>query len=135
MSFTAEIKNELARLMPSKRCCKLSELSALLHLEGALHLVGPHRISLHTESENAAVARKIFLLLKELFSVSPELRVEKAPRLRRHNCYYLFLSEEGKAAQILNELGLLDNSLSFQLSGWESLIISAGGLPVSDPLT
>ena len=111
MAFTTEVKDELARVIPSRRCCRLAELSALFHLEGALHLLGPHRFALHTESENAAVARKMFSYLKELFSISPELRVEKAPRLRGHNCYSLYLEEEEKTTQILNELGLLDDSL------------------------
>jgi DNA-binding protein WhiA len=111
MSYTAEVKDELARLTPSRRCCRLTELSALLHLEGVLHISGTHRLSIHTESENAAVARKIFLLLKDLFRVSPQLSVEKIPRLRGHNCYRLYLGEEERSTQILNELGLLDNSL------------------------
>ncbi|MBC7247800.1 MAG: DNA-binding protein WhiA [Actinobacteria bacterium] len=110
MSFTSNVKNELARVRPSRRCCRLAELSALLHLEGSLHLVGPLRLAVHTESENAAVARLMFNLLKELFCVTPELRVEKAPRLRGRNCYHLYLQQEGMA-QILNETGLLDDSL------------------------
>jgi len=110
MSFTSNVKNELARVRPSRRCCRLAELSALLHLEGSLHLVGPLRLAFHTESENAAVARLMFNLLKELFYVIPELRVEKAPRLRGRNCYHLYLQQEGMA-QVLNETGLLDDSL------------------------
>jgi DNA-binding protein WhiA len=111
MTFTADVKEELARTLPSRRCCRLAELSALLHLEGALHLIGPHRLSLHTESENAAVARKIFTYLKDLFGVSVELRVEKAARLRGHNCYCHYLEEGERSVQILNEIGLIDNSL------------------------
>ncbi|MDY6794285.1 MAG: DNA-binding protein WhiA [Actinomycetota bacterium] len=111
MSFTTEVKNELARLMPSRRCCRLAELSALLHLEGSLHVSGRHRLYLHSESENAAVARKIFQHLKNLFDMAPQLRVEKVPRLRGHNCYSLYLVESDKTVQVLNELGLLDNSL------------------------
>jgi DNA-binding protein WhiA len=111
MSFTAEVKDELARLMTSRHCCKLAELSALFHLEGALHLLGPHRLALHTESESAAVARKMFQLSKELFSISPELQVKKAPRLRGHNCYYLYLAEGERSVQVFNELGLIDNSM------------------------
>lgn len=110
MSHISEVKEELARIWASKRCCRLAELSALLHLEGSLHLGSGERLVLHTESENAAVARKMFRLLKELFSLSPELRVERAPRLRGHNCYQLVLSGEG-LPQVLNELGLLDDSL------------------------
>ncbi len=89
----------------------MAELSALLRLEGSLHILGPHRVTLHTESENAAVARKMFSLLKELFSLYSELRVEKAPRLKGHNCYCLFLGEEPQVAQVLNELSLLDDAL------------------------
>jgi DNA-binding protein WhiA len=111
MTFTVDIKEELARTIPSRRCCRLAELSSLLHLEGALHLIGPHRLSLHTESENAAVARKIFTSLKDLFGINIELRVEKAARLRGHNCYCLFLEEGERTIQILNELGLIDDSL------------------------
>ena len=111
MSFATEVKDELARLTPSRRCCRLAELSALFHLEGTLHLLGPQRVALHTESENAAVARKMFSSLKELFNASPELRVEKAPRLRGHNCYCLYLGEDEKTLQVLNELALLDDSL------------------------
>jgi DNA-binding protein WhiA len=110
MSHISEVKEELARIWASKRCCRLAELSALLHLEGSLHLGSGGRLVLHTESENAAVARKMFRLLKELFSLSPELRVERAPRLRGHNCYQLVLSGDA-LPQVLNELGLLDDSL------------------------
>jgi DNA-binding protein WhiA len=111
MPFSTDVKDELARFTPSRNCCRFAELSALLHMEGALHLTGPHRLALHTESENAAVARKIFAYLKELFDFTPELRVEKAPRLRGHNCYCLFLEEGKRLIQILNELGLVDDGL------------------------
>jgi hypothetical protein len=111
MAFTTGVKDELARLIPPRRCCRLAELSALFHLEGALHLTAPRRLGLHTESENAAVARKMFSYLKELFAVAPELRVEKAPRLRGHNCYILYLEDGESSTRILCELGLLDDSL------------------------
>ncbi len=111
MAFTSEVKDELARLRPPRRCCSLAELSALLHIEGSLHILGPHRVALHTESENAAVARKMFSLLREIFDLAPELRVEKAPRLRGHNCYCLFLADDPRLAQVLNELHLLDDAM------------------------
>lgn len=110
MSFTSEVKEELARIRPSRRCCRLAELSALFHLEGSLHLHGARRLVFHTESENAAVTRKMFNLLKELFAVTPEIRVEKVPRLRGHNCYQLYL-EGDCVPRLLNELGLLDDRL------------------------
>ncbi len=110
MGHMAEVKEELARIRASRRCCRLAELSALLHLEGSLHLGSGGSLVLHTESESAAVARKMFRLLKELFDLQPELRVERSPRLRGHNCYQLYLAGDG-LPQLLNELGLLDDSL------------------------
>lgn len=109
MSFTSEVKEELARIRVSRRCCRLAELSALLRQEGSLHLGCGGGLVLHTESENAAVARRIFTLLKELFDMAPELRVERIPRLRGHLCYQLYLSGEG-LTRVLNELELLDDS-------------------------
>ncbi len=110
MSFTSEVKEELARIRTSRRCCSLAELSALFHLEGSLHLHGTRRLVFHTESENAAVTRKMFNLLKELFSVTPEVRVERVPRLRGHNCYQLYLDGQN-VPRVLQELGLLDDRL------------------------
>ncbi|MHB8780248.1 MAG: DNA-binding protein WhiA [Candidatus Geothermincolia bacterium] len=113
MSFTVDCKNELARITPRRKCCRIAELSALLRLEGRLHLEGREKLSIHAESENAAVARKIFTLAKELFGASLTLEVEKVPRPRKHKGYYLYLSEEGGAVQVLNELGILDHHMRF----------------------
>ncbi len=109
-SFTISCKNELARIQPRRHCCRMAELSALLRLEGRLHIEGNDLVSLHTESENAAVARKIFKLTKDLFGTNLSLDINRIPRPRRHNCYYLFLGHD-EAAQILNELGILDDHL------------------------
>lgn len=110
MSFTTEVKKDLARLFPPRACCRRAELSALLHLEGSLHLRGTGGLYLHTESENAAVARKIFVYIKEGFDIMPELRVERPPRLRGHNCYS-FVLDHPLLPQVLNELGLMDDSM------------------------
>ncbi len=109
-SFTISCKNELAHVVARRPCCRMAELSALLRLEGRLHIEGREQVSLHTESENAAVARKIFKLTKDLFGVNLSLDINRIPRPRKHNCYYLFLGHD-EAPQILNELGILDDHL------------------------
>ncbi len=109
-SFTITCKNELARVQARRRCCRMAELSALLRLEGRLHIEGNEQVSLHTESENAAVARKIFKLTKDLFGINLSLDINRIPRPRKHNCYYLLMGHD-QAAQILNELGILDDHL------------------------
>jgi hypothetical protein len=102
------VKDELAHVKRAKICCKTAELSALIKVEGILHLGGKGGLALHTESENASVARLIITLTKELFGVSPNLSIERLPRLRNHNCYYLHIRAEDGAEQILRRLGILD---------------------------
>jgi hypothetical protein len=86
----------------------MAELSALMRTEGTLHLQGHNRLAIHTESENASVARAIINLSRELFDRTPDLSVQKMPRLRNHACYCLSFYEGDNLVQILNELGILD---------------------------
>lgn len=102
------VKDELSKVRGGKRCCRLAELSALIRTEGTLHLQGNNRLAIHTESENASVARAIINLARELFDRTPDLSVEKMPRLRNQVCYCLSFYEGDNLLQILNELGILD---------------------------
>ena len=40
MSISEELRDELAQIVPARRCCRLAELSALFHASGAWHLRG-----------------------------------------------------------------------------------------------
>ena len=64
MSFSSTAKEELIRLPLGKSCCILSELSALTQTSGSLAFRGAGRIQVTYRVENAALARRIFLLLR-----------------------------------------------------------------------
>ena len=40
MSFSAETKNELARVFSDNKCCNISELSAIVRLSGSIQIAG-----------------------------------------------------------------------------------------------
>ena len=40
MSFAAEVKNELARVEPEKKCCMLAEIAGFLRVAGSIGLAG-----------------------------------------------------------------------------------------------
>ncbi len=103
-----QVKDELSKVRGARRCCRLAELSSLIRVEGVLHLQGLDRLAVHTESENAAVARAIINLARELFGRTPDLSCQKMPRLRNQVCYCLSFYEGDNLVQILNELGILD---------------------------
>ena len=62
MSFASETKKELTNL-EMKECCEKAELSALLRMNGSLS--SNRRLSIDIQTENAAIARRIYTLLKK----------------------------------------------------------------------
>ena len=63
MSFAAQTKKELT-LIELEECCMRAELSALIRMNGAIQISGG-RVVLDISTENAAIARRIFKLLKQ----------------------------------------------------------------------
>src|SRR5215217_8501399 len=66
VSFSEDVRAELAAIAPARECDRLAELSALFHFAGRLHLLGRGEVSLHLDLSSAAVARRAFTLLREL---------------------------------------------------------------------
>ena len=69
MSFSAEVKEELAKHMSSARHCQLAELSAMLHFAGQYGLMEDGSLTIGFQSENEAVLRKGFTLLKKAYNI------------------------------------------------------------------
>ncbi|CCO07570.1 DNA-binding protein WhiA [Desulforamulus hydrothermalis] len=106
MSFSAVTKNELARVVGSKDCCRLAELAALIKMDGSVQISGQKKLSLNIVTENAAVARKIFKLLKNLFGLSTEILVRRKVRLRKNNVYLVRIPSQPGIEEIFKALGI-----------------------------
>ena len=57
MSFSEDVRAELAGIAPARECDRLAELSALFHFAGRLHLLGRGEVSLHLDLSSPAAAR------------------------------------------------------------------------------
>lgn len=90
MSFAAQTKKELT-LIRQGDCCRNTELSALVSLNGSVK-ESEGRPYLDVETENVATARRIYTELKELFGVRPEVVVRKKMRLKKNNVYAVRVS-------------------------------------------
>ncbi|WP_083248160.1 DNA-binding protein WhiA [Desulfuribacillus stibiiarsenatis] len=108
MSFAAQTKKELTFINASD-CCKKAELSALTRMNGSIG-IGQKRMYVDIKTENAAIARRIYSLCKDLFSITPELLVRKKMRLKKNNTYIVRISAEVK--HILEELYIVDDALN-----------------------
>ncbi|WP_134704463.1 DNA-binding protein WhiA [Ammoniphilus sp. YIM 78166] len=100
MSFAAQTKKELTQLEAAP-CCAKSELAALIRMNGTIQF-GNNRFVLDIVTENAAIARRIYLLVKEHFQAHAELLVQKKMRLKKNNVYIVRLPHH--ARQILEAL-------------------------------
>ena len=69
MSFSHEVKKELAKHMSNARHCQLAELAAILHFCGQIGANGSGEFYLGIQSENEFVLQKCFTLLKKTVNI------------------------------------------------------------------
>jgi len=97
------MKNELTRI-EADDCCSKAELAALIRMNGNLSISNREWV-INVQSENAAIARRVFSLIKKIFGVEIELLVRKKMKLKKNNVYICRIKT--KARGILEELGIL----------------------------
>lgn len=110
MSFASETKKELTNLEIKSPCCIRAELSALIRMNGSLSFSN-HKLVVDIQTENAAIARRIYTLIKLSYQVPVELLVRKKMRLKKNNVYLVRLSQ--KAKEILMDLKILGEGFTF----------------------
>ncbi|MFH1151351.1 MAG: DNA-binding protein WhiA, partial [Actinomycetota bacterium] len=109
---SSEVKEELSRIKASRRCCRLAELSALLHMDGTYAIRGQKGHVLVTESSTPGTARKIYTLAHDLFEVETSLVKVGRSSPCRGNVYRVEIQDQPGFKQMLHELGVLDSSLA-----------------------
>ncbi len=107
MSFSGKIKDELSRHIPKSRHCQLAELAAAISLSGRIKPeVDGYDIML--SSENMAVARKYFTLLKKTFNINTDISVRETDYPRKSKVCELHVANGREGKEILESLKFLD---------------------------
>ena len=112
MSFSSDVKGELARLDNTRKCCMLAEIAGFLRVSSSIKLAGGGRFGIVAATENAAVARHYKKLIQEYFRNNVSLgigdsQMPGSSRKKSRNRYYLNISPEEKSMQILRETGMM----------------------------
>ena len=102
MSFSEDVRAELAGIAPARECDRLAELSALFHFAGRLHLLGRGEVSLHLDLSSPAAARRAFALLRS-FDVRSEIRTYQRQAFGRETRYQVRASALRPAAAWLTD--------------------------------
>jgi cell division protein WhiA len=106
VSFSNDVKNEVARVEGEIGCCEKAELFGLLRMSGSVSLKGKG-VGIHFTTENAALARRVLQLLKGNFSVQTEVVITRSRRLKKNNKYQVQVMPSAEASKALSELQLL----------------------------
>ena len=84
MSFASEVKNELSRTEPEKKCSQLAEIAGFLRVSGSIGLAGGGRFKIIITSENPAVIRHYKKLLHDYFDAETVLEVSEASSIGKN---------------------------------------------------
>jgi len=122
MSFSQKTKNELARIIPKDKCCQLAELAALIRMDGSIHISADHHMSLGIETQNAAVARKMYFLGKTLFNLKEEVSVRRNNRLRKNVIYSVKMVPQPGTKKALDKLGIDFTPAGYKIH-WNSELV------------
>jgi DNA-binding protein WhiA len=106
VSFSEDVRAELAGIAPARECDRLAELSALFHFAGRLHLLGRGEVSLHLDLSSPAAARRAFSLLRD-FGIRSEIRTYQRHAFGRETRYQLHV--ESAAGPVLERAGVVDS--------------------------
>lgn len=112
MTFSSKIKDELSRTEITDILSAKAETAALVRTMGYVTFKGFNKMEVVFSTENAAVARRIFKLLKTAFDISTQVSVEKTNRLKKHNNYIINI-EDSLSKKFLQETKIAADDFNF----------------------
>ena len=113
MSFSSDVKKELALVKPEKSCCALSELGGLYATMGSLSLLGRGKVNIQFSSESLAVCRHAYTLLAQTLHISPQIHYVTSARFGGKRKCVLTLGPIHSPV-LLKALGMMDDKGSLR---------------------
>ncbi len=125
MSFSSRVKEELSRQLSSARHCQIAEIAAIISLCGKIQIDEDDRYCIKISTENVAVARKYFTLLKKTFNINTDVVIRRNDYLKRNRTYSVSVTEDEDARKVLLATKLLDDQgeIGENLSVVKNLVI------------
>jgi DNA-binding protein WhiA len=118
MSFSDDVKHELAHLDVQKEGVHQAELSALIRMGGSI-LISSGKLAVKISVNHGDVARRVYKYIKEEYQFQSEIRV-KQNNLTKRKKYELFITPQKGVYDFLENLGILNKShkILFSIADW-----------------
>lgn len=105
MSFSAEVKKELAKNMPGARHCQIAELAAMISMVADIQYKDNIPVRLKIATERSVIARNISGLIRKLFHYLPEVSVRRTGSNSR--LYRMMVTDAAMVQKMLDALKLI----------------------------
>ncbi|MCW2731986.1 MAG: sporulation protein [Mycobacterium sp.] len=105
MAMTAEVKDELSRLVINSVSARRAEVASLLRFAGGLHIVAG-RVVVEAEVDLGVIARRLRKDIYDLYGYNAVVHVLTASGIRKGTRYVVRVAQDGEA--LARQTGLLD---------------------------
>src|SRR6478672_3387505 len=105
VAMTAEVKDELSRLVINQVSARRAEVAALLRFAGGLHIVAG-RVVVEAEVDLGVIARRLRKDIHDLYGYNAIVHVLSASGIRKSTRYVVRIAQDGEA--LARQTGLLD---------------------------
>ncbi len=107
MSFSGNVKEEISRSVKEARHCQIAELAALLSMCGSIAIGSRNQCHVKIYTENQAVARKVFTLIKKTFNIDADISIRRN-MVKKSVSYMVMVGRHQDALRILQATKLMD---------------------------
>ncbi|MFP3155852.1 DNA-binding protein WhiA [Lachnospiraceae bacterium ZAX-1] len=110
MSFSSEVKEELSRQIHKSRHCQIAEIAAIISLSGKLERLGDGGQILRIYTENIALARKYFTLIKKTFAIHASISIRQNAYLHKGRTCILSILGSREIDKVLQAIKWRDSN-------------------------
>lgn len=110
MSFSGNVKEELSEHWSSAKHCQIAELAAILGLCGSIIINSRNEYRVKVHTENKAVARKVFTLIKKTFNIESDISIRRNIQ-KQSVSYSVVVKQHQDALRVLQAVKLIDEHL------------------------
>jgi conserved hypothetical protein len=125
MSFSSKVKEELAKQVSTPRHCQIAEITAIISMCGRVTISSENKYGLWINTENIAVARKYFTLLRKTFNMNTEISIRQNSIVKKTRTYTVAVTQSENAVKILTTCKLLneESEIEEHMSLVENMIL------------
>lgn len=106
MSFSSDVKKELTCIPIGARHCMIAEIAATIIMAGEIKYEA-QRFQIKFQTENAAIARKYFTMIKKAFNINTEVVLKTHKKMHKKQNYVIITKTSDDAEKILRATTLL----------------------------